>query len=245
MKEAAEYLLPFQSYAKILMTKIHPDKHHGYPYIQKINSSVASIINELFKFKHDQSEKRHQIHNLHFFTWKPDKREHEEILYKLVFNNPFDLSSGKSSLNLFKTAQIPVNFSVLEHFTDQNQSFGGVLKPINSLSNEINQSIKQSCFDLDQAISGNDIQEILVFFRSRPYIQLLGNICDDLSKILRIGTFLMHTIQGLESKMGNRMPLIIISLTYTTPEFIDGIIHLPLSSSFRGNFIYFVISMYS
>lgn len=244
MKEVAEYLLPFQSYAKLLMTKIHPDKHHGYPNIQKINASVTSIINELFKFKHDQSEKRHQIHNLHFFTWKPDKRDHEEIFYKLIFNNPFDLNSGKSSLNLFKTAQIPVNFSILEHFTDQNQNIDPISKPINSISKEINQSIKQSCFDLDQAICEYDIQEIRDFFRGRPYIQFHGNLSDGLSKILRIGTFLMHTIQGLESKMGNKMPLIIINNTYTTPEFTDEIIRLPLSSSFKGNFIYFVIIMY-
>ena len=236
MKEVAEYLLPFQSYAKLMMSKIHPDRHHGYPNVQKINASVTSIINELFKFKPDHTEVRHQIHNLHFFTWKPDKKEHEELFYKLVFNNPFDLSSGKSSLNLFRTAQIPVNFSVLDCFTDQSQNIEKISKSNLPLSKNIYEGIKQSCFDIDQVVSESEIREIRDFFRIRPYIQFKHDLSDDLSKILKVCAFLMHIIQGLESRMGSKMPLIIISNTYTSPEFINGIVHLPLSSSFKGNF---------
>lgn len=244
MKEIAAYLLPFQLYAKLLISKIHPDIHHGYPNIQKINASVTSIINELFKFKLDHSEERYQIHNLHFFTWKPDKKEHQELFYKLLFNNPFDLSSGKSSLNLFRTAQIPVNFSVLDCLTDQNQNIEKISKLNEHRSRNIYEGIKQSCFDLDRVISEFEIREILDFFRTRPYIQFKHNLSNDLSKILRICVFLLHIIQGFEARMGSKMPLIIISNTYTSSEFIKGIVHLSLSSSFQGNFIYFKVIIY-
>jgi serine/threonine protein kinase len=244
MKEAAEYLLPFQSYAKILMTKIHPDRHHGYPNVQKINASVTSIINELFKFKFDLAERCHQIHNLHFFTWKADRRDHEEIYYKLLFNNPFDRISAKSSLNLFKMAQIPVNFSILDCFADQNQHLESNSNTKSSISKDINDGIKKSCFNLDQIIPENDLSQVRVFFRSRPYIQFDNNFSVELPKILRIGTFLMHTIQRLESRMGSKIPLIIISDTYTVPQLYKGVIHIPLSSSFIGNLIYFVIILY-
>ena len=223
------------------MSKIHPDRHHGYPNVQKVNASVTSIINELFKFKQDQTEKRYQVHNLHFFTWKSDKREHEEIFYKLIHNTPFDFISGKSSLNLFKTAQIPVDFSVLQFFDNQSQDNGKVSKSNEPVSKNIYEGIKKLCFDLDRDLSDFDILEIRDFFRNRPYIQFDNDLSGDISRILRIGTFLLHIIGSFEVRIGNKMPIIIISNRYNFPEYADGIILLPLSSDFKGAYfqIYF------
>lgn len=234
MKEVAEYLLPFQSYSRLLMTKIHPDRHHGYSKIQKINASATSIINELYKFKNDQTAKGLQSHNLHFFTWKSDRKEHEEIFYKLVFNSPFDLISGKSSLNLFKTAQIPVNFSILDSFPDQSKNNNFNSGSTQSFSKNIHEGIKNSCFDVDQNQFEFDIREIRDFFRNRPYIQFDQDLSDDISIVLKIGTFLLHIIEGFEARIGNKRPLVIISSRYDIPEYTNGIVRLPLSSSFKG-----------
>lgn len=236
MKDTSEYLLPFQTYAKLLLNKIHPDRHHGYPSIQKINASVTGTINELFKFKQDRSETRHQTYNLHFFTWKADKKEHSEIFHKLIFNSPFDHVSCKSALGLFKAADIPVNFSILDSFKNENQnkSQASIESQDKSFAKDMYYGIKQSCFELDQGISDVNVQETCKFFRSRPYIQINHDSSNDLFKILKIGSFLLHIIEGIEARMGTNMPIIIISNLYNAPSYVEGIVHIPLGSDFKG-----------
>lgn len=246
MKDTSEYLSAFQTYAKLLLNKIHPDRHHGYPNIQKINASVTGTINELFKFRQDRSGTRHQSYNLHFFTWKTDKLGHSEIFHKLIFNSPFDYASGKSALGLFKAANIPVNFSILDSLFEnenQNKPQTSTDSKDKSFTKDMHDGIKQSCFDLDQRISDFNVQEISNFFRSRPYIQFNNDSSNDLYKILKVGSFLLYIIEGIEARMGSNMPLIIISNLHEVPSYVEGIVHLPLTSNFKGINTYFLLKI--
>ena len=212
------------------MLKIHPDRHHGYPDIQKINSSTTHIVNNLFKFEDYSREKRNETLNIHFFIWKNDKNEHIERHYQLIFKSPFDIVSGKSALGLFKTAQIPVDFSILDTFPKSDKT--QYKKETCNLN--LSEGIKNSCLGLDFDESYLDIPEILNFIRQRPYIQFDGFLSDDKRKVLKLCSYLLHSLSRLELKIGSKMPIIIISDTYIYPQFNDGFVRLPLSSTMQG-----------
>lgn len=231
MNVTCEYLLPFKKYAKLFVLKIHPDRHHGYTDIQKINAHTTHIVNNLFKFEDDSREYRHEVVCLPFFIWKTDKNGHVEQSYKLTFNRPFDIISGKSALGLFKSAHIPVDFSILDSFP-KGQAIQ--YKKNEIYSSDLSESIRNSCLDLNFDDSYLDVSEVLHFIRQRPYIQFDGIVSDDKRKVFKLCTYLVHVLSRLENKIGPKMPIIIISDTYIYPQFDNGIVRLPLYSSLQG-----------
>lgn len=232
MKEIFDYLLPFQAYAKLFVSKIHPDRHHGYPDIQKINASATSIINDIFKFKNKLDVSPPRFYDLNFFIWKSNSKEHAEIAYKLMFKIPFDYGSAKSSIGLFKSAEISVDNTILDSIPKSERC---PVKTEQNVSFTISEGIKTSCFNLDHDYSNVDIREIRDFLHRRPYIQFEGLLADNVSQILQLSSFISLTINRLESQLGSKMPLIIISDRFHFPELRNGIINVPLSSNFKGN----------
>ena len=77
MKGVLDHLLPFKAYAKVFLHQIHPDRHHGFPIIQKINASATSAVNELFKFKGSTCDITQQSHDLNFFHTEPGNRRRQ------------------------------------------------------------------------------------------------------------------------------------------------------------------------
>ena len=252
------YLLPFQGYAKLFLREIHPDRHHGYPKIQMINSSVTSIVNELFKFQASTTVKT--LHNLNFFIFKSkfktkskleveiDSESHQELFHKLVFNCPFDVNSGKSALELFKLANVPVDFSVLDSLPDtikkfeaQKQSENDSHLDENNENKIIRNKIVQSCMKIRNEELDFDIREVRNFIRTRPYIQFDGLLTENnlsISIISKLIIYLQHNLRRIESKYGNRIPIIIISPKYLIPEYTNGIVFIPFLSTFRGKFYF-------
>lgn len=231
MSAICEYLVPFKKYAKLFVLSIHPDRHHGYPEIQKINASTTHVVNNLFKFEDDSAGNPHEEHNLPFFIWKNDKNGHSELSYKLTFKRPFDNVSGKSALGLFKAAQITVDFSVLDMLPSNEKM---PFKKETTLGSDMSEGIKNSCLSLDYDESYFDVQEVLDFIRLRPYIQFEGDLSDDRRKVFRLCTYLLHSLSRLENKIRCKMPIIIISDKFIIPQFSDGLVQIPLSSNFKG-----------
>ena len=239
MKGVLDHLLPFKAYAKVFLHQIHPDRHHGFPIIQKINASATSAVNELFKFKGSTCDITQQSHDLNFFIRKSSATEYLEISYKLKFNIPFDRISGKSALGLFKASGINVDFSILESFPKDHSC---ILLPEKTLNSHFMDGIKSSCFDLTHDDNSKfDIPDIRNFLHSRPYIQLEEASLNDISKVLRISYLLSHIIQRLETRLGTNMPLIIISNRFQQPEYKHDMVRLPLSANFNGNGAWFVL----
>lgn len=241
MKDIPSHLIPFQNYAKIFLRKIHPDAHHGYPVIQKVNASIISTINELFKFKTDPNGMCKTFYNLNFFVRSPNEFKHKEICYVLKFNIPFDQTSGKSALGLFKAADVSVDSSVIDSFpTVKDNSYNHRnIKNTSKLSAEI----KKRCLDMYDSDMSFDLNDARAFLRYRPYIQFEGQLpLGDKSRVLRLVAYLSHILRRIEKNLNNiQMPMILISERFLYPENLDKIIHLPLSSNFEGPSIKFMI----
>ena len=235
MKDIPNHLSPFLNYAKIFLKKIHPDTHHGYTLVQKVNASIISTINDLFKFQNETKETRHNYYNLNFFIRSTDKMNHKEVCYKLLFNAPFDQASGKSALGLFNSADIPVDFSIIDSLPNNNNISFINRSEINI--SVISEAIKKNCIDLSNDLSF-DFKDARAFLHSRPYIQFEGPLPEDTSKVLRLVAYLSHIISRLENKNGITMPLILISDRFSFAEYYGDIINLPLSSNFEGIFYY-------
>ena len=232
MKDIQKHLLPFQNYAKILLRKIHPDAHHGYPMVQKVNASIICLINELFKFHNDIKEESNNFHNLRFFVHSPDKFKHKEIFYELLINIPFDQASGKSALGLFKTADIPVDFTVIDSLPIDKKISPKIGKGVDSSA--LSAAIKQRCLDLSNDNLLLDLDNARSFLHFRPYIQFEGPLPEDKSRVLKLVTYLSHILHRNEHLNTLEMPIILISDRFSCPEKVHKIIHLPLSSNFEG-----------
>lgn len=247
------HLLPFQGYAKLFMREIHPDRHHGYPKIQMINSSVTSIVNELFKFQASKSAKT--LHNLNFFIWKSKSKSkpeidldlysesHKELFHKLIFNCPFDVNSGKSALELFNSANVTVDFSILDALPRTNEKLEAEKKTEKDLQLDgyNKNKIARSCMKVRNEEFDFDIKEIRNFIRTRPYIQFDGLLPGNnlsISIIKKLIIYLQHNLRRIESKYGNKIPIIIISSKYLIPEYTNGVVIIPFLSNFRGNFYF-------
>lgn len=231
MTSKCEYLLPFKNYAKLFILKIHPDKHHGYPNVQKINTLTTHVVNSFFKFEDDLVKKHNELHNLSFFIWNNDKSSHTQLSYKLIFNWPFDDVSGRSVLGLFEAAQIPVDFSIIDSIPNNKPKEYKIETP----GKDWTEGIKNSCLNLDFDDLSFDAKEVLDFIRLRPYIQFEGYLLNDKLKFLRLCMYLMHCLRRLENKIRSQMPIIIISDKFVSPQFSNGLIQLPSSSNFKGN----------
>lgn len=249
MKDIPSHLLPFQNYSKIFLRKIHPDAHHGYPVVQKMNASIISTINELFKFKTEPNEKYTNIYNLNFFVRSPNEFKHREIFYKLSFNIPFDQISGKSALGLFKAADVSVDFSIIDSFPIANNSPYNTDTRNNKNVSELSEAIKKRCLDLYDSDLPFDLNDARDFLQSRPYIQFEGQLTpEDKSRVLKLIAYLFHILHRIEKNINIEMPIILISERFTCPEYLDKIIYLPLSSSFKGTkklFKIFILSYFS
>lgn len=231
MNEFPEYLLTLQTYVRLFLQKIHPDRHHGFHDIQKINASVTSIVNELFKFKNIPIVENSKSHDLTFFIWKSNAEEHAKISYKLLYKFPFDHLSTKSALGLFKTAGIEVDSKILDLLPNDLKPSPKFEKSINSL---IIEDIKDSCFDLEHEYTKFDIDEVRKFLRIRPYIQFESSLSDKITDILRVCNNLYHIVHRMERRLGPKMPLIIISDRFNISHYNNGIMHISLSATFNG-----------
>lgn len=231
MKDIPNHLRPFLNYAKIFLKKIHPDAHHGYPVVQKVNAPIISTINELFKFQNETAEAGHSFHNLNFFVRTEDKLTHKEVCYKLLCNVPFDRASGKSALGLFKSADVSVDFSVIDLFPAENNIASKNRNEGNS--SKLFEAVKNHCLDLSN-IPSFDLNDARAFLQSRPYIQFEGPLPEDKSIVIKLIAYLSHILNRNESKIDMKMPLILISDRFSYPEYSGNIMHLPLYSNFEG-----------
>jgi hypothetical protein len=229
-----EHLNVIKGYSKLLLKLIHPDKHHGFENIQNINALATSKVNGLFKLAESESSSCINSHHaLKFYIWRADKSGHEEINYRLSINFPFDRISAKSALDLFKKVQIPVEYSLLEAFDSNSHTFLQKIYGISSRKKE-QLDIMGSCLDFEAESLECDAKDVCDFLRSRPYIQFEGRLPENLSGLLRIGSYLSHIMGRFEPLMIHNMPIIILSEHFLVPEILNNVVKLPISTRFKG-----------
>lgn len=230
-----EHFNAIKGYSKILLKLIHPDRHHGFDRVQKLNASATAKVHDLFKFAEQGSTLRNFTYLLNFYIWKTNGIEHEKICHNLVMNFPMDRVSVKSALELFLKARIPVDHSILDYFqfdtrsssSQESQSFSNFRKfQLDNIQSEL---------DTDVSNCEEEIKQVVNFLRIRPYIQFDGILPEKLSDVIRIGTYLSHILVRIETEIMKKEPIIIIiSQNFYMPEIHNSVIKLPLNTRFEG-----------
>lgn len=232
-----KYLPIFQKYSREFISKIHPDRHHGYEDVQKVNASATSIIHDLFKFdshKDRECMSRKQFFDILFYLWNENKTCHIKLFHKLIHNTPFDCESGKSALKLFQSIKIPVDSSLIQAVSSMSPD---PKSPPNQLTdfNDMKAKIKNSCIDFEADPDERLSFDMINFIRRYPNIQFAGEIYNSRASLINICRFLMPNIQKLERGGIDPLPIIIVSEDFSGPEVSNDVISLPLGSTFNGN----------